>query len=87
MCLQRKGQLKPVESKIKVQKLANPPDVPEMVTNFDSVEPCPEDNDLQQELLNLLVILKLNGGLGTSMGCKVKMRTMTFYNACLKQME
>jgi UDP-N-acetylglucosamine pyrophosphorylase len=41
-----------------------------MLHDFESVEPCPKDNDLQQELLNLLVILKLNGGLGTSMGCK-----------------
>jgi len=34
------------------------------------MEKCPEDMNLKHELLDKLVILKLNGGLGTTMGCK-----------------
>mmetsp|Transcript_5211 Transcript_5211/g.9386 ORF Transcript_5211/g.9386 Transcript_5211/m.9386 type:complete len:574 (-) Transcript_5211:420-2141(-) len=35
-----------------------------------SLPPCPDDSNLTHELLNKLAILRLNGGLGTSMGCK-----------------
>lgn len=31
---------------------------------------CPEDLNLTHELLNKLAVLKLNGGLGTRMGCR-----------------
>ena len=31
---------------------------------------CPNDFKLKHELLDKLVILKLNGGLGTTMGCE-----------------
>lgn len=33
------------------------------------IPPCPQDNALLHALLDKLVILKLNGGLGTTMGC------------------
>ncbi|OQS00625.1 UTP-glucose-1-phosphate uridylyltransferase [Achlya hypogyna] len=41
-----------------------------IVTNSATVEVCPNDASLKHELLDKLVILKLNGGLGTTMGCQ-----------------
>jgi UTP--glucose-1-phosphate uridylyltransferase len=34
-----------------------------------SIPPCPEDFGLRHELLDKLVVVKLNGGLGSTMGC------------------
>ncbi|ETL86701.1 hypothetical protein L917_13904 [Phytophthora nicotianae] len=41
-----------------------------MLTSNSSVESCPNDMNLRHELLDKLVILKLNGGLGTTLGCE-----------------
>lgn len=41
------------------------------VLDYSSLEPCPEKDTLHQELLNKIAIVKLNGGLGSGMGCKV----------------
>lgn len=35
----------------------------------EDIPPCPDDAPLLHALLDKLVILKLNGGLGTTMGC------------------
>mmetsp|Transcript_674 Transcript_674/g.957 ORF Transcript_674/g.957 Transcript_674/m.957 type:complete len:167 (+) Transcript_674:122-622(+) len=40
-----------------------------ILLNFGDVLNCPADQALRHELLDKVVILKLNGGLGTSMGC------------------
>ena len=40
-----------------------------MLCPLDSFDDCPLDQALRHELLDKVVILKLNGGLGTSMGC------------------
>lgn len=95
----------------------------EMVIPHEDIEECPDDTDLQHELLNKLargsatkrtgsravtsvslsrvarppvnaqVILKLNGGLGTTMGCKGPKSTIevrsgqTFLDMIVKQVE
>lgn len=41
-----------------------------MVIPLSTIEECPNDVKLKHELLDKLVILKLNGGLGTTLGCK-----------------
>ncbi|CEG38253.1 utp-glucose-1-phosphate uridylyltransferase [Plasmopara halstedii] len=41
-----------------------------MLTSNTSIESCPNDMNLRHELLDKLVILKLNGGLGTTLGCE-----------------
>ncbi|KAL0585774.1 hypothetical protein ABG067_004497 [Albugo candida] len=41
-----------------------------MLLPFDTLEVCPDDARLKHELLDKLVILKLNGGLGTTLGCQ-----------------
>jgi UTP--glucose-1-phosphate uridylyltransferase len=41
-----------------------------MLTSNTAVESCPNDMNLRHELLDKLVILKLNGGLGTTLGCE-----------------
>jgi UTP--glucose-1-phosphate uridylyltransferase len=46
-------------------KIKPPPD--QMVVNYNNITNCPEVR--QQELGKKLVVLKLNGGLGTTMGC------------------
>ncbi|KAF0740683.1 hypothetical protein Ae201684_003917 [Aphanomyces euteiches] len=72
---QRKGFMKLFRKYCSVKKSpidwksVNPPP-PSMVINSESVEPCPNDASLKHELLDKLVILKLNGGLGTTMGCQ-----------------
>ena len=38
-----------------------------MLTNYKNIETCPADR--MKDLLNELCIIKLNGGLGTTMGC------------------
>lgn len=39
------------------------------LTQFADLETCPDVQSLQYELLQKLVVVKLNGGLGTTMGC------------------
>lgn len=46
-------------------KIKPPPS--DMVITYANIPPCPEDR--MQELGKKLVVLKLNGGLGTTMGC------------------
>lgn len=46
------------------------PPSPASILDIGDLEPCPDDAALQHELLDKLVVLKLNGGLGLTMGCK-----------------
>ncbi|KAK6913504.1 UDPGP family [Dillenia turbinata] len=48
-------------------KIKTPTD--EVVVPYDTLEPVPEDPAVTKDLLDKLVVLKLNGGLGTTMGC------------------
>lgn len=48
-------------------KIQTPTD--EIVVPYDSLAPVPEDPAETKKLLDKLVVLKLNGGLGTTMGC------------------
>lgn len=48
-------------------KIQTPTD--EIVVPYDSLAPTPEDPAATKSLLDKLVVLKLNGGLGTTMGC------------------
>ncbi|KAM6546180.1 hypothetical protein CsatB_026916 [Cannabis sativa] len=48
-------------------KILTPTD--EVVVPYDSLAQISEDSEEIKELLNKLVVLKLNGGLGTTMGC------------------
>ena len=47
-------------------KISPPPEG--MVLDHSALQSCPAE--LRTDLLNKLVVLKLNGGLGTTMGCK-----------------
>jgi hypothetical protein len=42
----------------------------QVCVKHSSIPTCPQDPNLTHELLNKLAVLKLNGGLGTTMGCK-----------------
>ncbi|KAL5721730.1 UTP--glucose-1-phosphate uridylyltransferase [Ranunculus cassubicifolius] len=48
-------------------KINTPTD--EIVVPYDTLKPTPEDPSETKKLLDKLVVLKLNGGLGTTMGC------------------
>ncbi|CAI9777677.1 unnamed protein product [Fraxinus pennsylvanica] len=48
-------------------KIQTPTD--EVVVPYDTLAPVPEDPAVTKKLLDKLVVLKLNGGLGTTMGC------------------
>lgn len=48
-------------------KIQTPTD--EVVVPYDTMSPVPEDPAETKKLLDKLVVLKLNGGLGTTMGC------------------
>ncbi|KAF5747995.1 hypothetical protein HS088_TW05G00726 [Tripterygium wilfordii] len=48
-------------------KIQTPTD--EVVVPYDSLAPTPDDPAETKKLLDKLVVLKLNGGLGTTMGC------------------
>ncbi|RWR92910.1 UTP--glucose-1-phosphate uridylyltransferase [Cinnamomum micranthum f. kanehirae] len=52
---------------IEWSKIKTPTD--EVVVPYDSMEPVSEDPAVTKKLLDKLVVLKLNGGLGTTMGC------------------
>ncbi|GFZ18480.1 UDP-glucose pyrophosphorylase 2 [Actinidia rufa] len=52
---------------IEWSKIQTPTD--EVVIPYDSLAPAPEDAAETKKLLDKLVVLKLNGGLGTTMGC------------------
>ncbi|KAK4480061.1 hypothetical protein RD792_013118 [Penstemon davidsonii] len=52
---------------IEWSKIQTPTD--EVVVPYDTLTPVPEDPAETKKLLEKLVVLKLNGGLGTTMGC------------------
>ena len=52
---------------IEWSKIKTPTD--EVVVPYDTLAPTPEDSVETKKLLDKLVVLKLNGGLGTTMGC------------------
>lgn len=52
---------------IEWSKIQTPTD--EVVVPYDSLAPTPDDPTETKNLLDKLVVLKLNGGLGTTMGC------------------
>lgn len=53
-----------------IDRNAVKPPSPAMLLSSSSLESCPNDINLKHELLDKLVILKLNGGLGTTLGCE-----------------
>ncbi|KAJ6843793.1 UTP--glucose-1-phosphate uridylyltransferase [Iris pallida] len=55
------------EEQIEWSKIQTPTD--EVVVPYDTLAPIPEDLTETKKLLDKLVVLKLNGGLGTTMGC------------------
>ncbi|XP_052304461.1 UTP--glucose-1-phosphate uridylyltransferase isoform X1 [Populus trichocarpa] len=59
----RSGEAQQVEW----SKIQTPTD--EVVVPYDTLAPTPEDPEETKKLLDKLVVLKLNGGLGTTMGC------------------
>lgn len=73
-------------------KLIHPPS-PAAVLPYESIEPCPKDQALRHELLQKVVICKLNGGLGTTMGCRgpksaIEVRSqLTFLDLTVRQVE
>jgi len=66
---------------------------PPSVLHYEELEGVPNDERLQTELLNKVAILKLNGGLGTSMGCRgpkaaIPIRNgLTFFDLTVRQVE
>ncbi|KHF98696.1 UTP--glucose-1-phosphate uridylyltransferase [Gossypium arboreum] len=52
---------------IEWSKIQTPTD--EVVVPYDTLSPSPDDPAETKKLLDKLVVLKLNGGLGTTMGC------------------
>ncbi|KAL8166683.1 hypothetical protein V2J09_008182 [Rumex salicifolius] len=76
---------------IEWSKINTPTD--EVVVPYDSLAPLPEDSAKVKELLDKLVVLKLNGGLGTTMGCTgpksvIEVRNgLTFLDLIVKQIE
>uniref|UniRef100_A0A0D9YLD1 UTP--glucose-1-phosphate uridylyltransferase n=1 Tax=Oryza glumipatula TaxID=40148 RepID=A0A0D9YLD1_9ORYZ len=55
------------EEHVEWAKIHTPTD--EVVVPYDTLEAPPEDLEETKKLLNKLAVLKLNGGLGTTMGC------------------
>ncbi|KAL1833524.1 hypothetical protein DCAR_0103617 [Daucus carota subsp. sativus] len=72
-------------------KIQTPTD--EIVVPYDSMPPVPTDSAEVQQLLEKLVVLKLNGGLGTTMGCTgpksvIEVRNgLTFLDLIVTQIE
>ena len=56
------------ESSVKWSNVKPPP--PERLMQYDSLEEVPDDVELNHALLDRVVVCKLNGGLGTTMGCR-----------------
>lgn len=76
---------------IEWSKIQTPTD--EVVVPYDVLAPVPEDPAETKQLLDKLVVLKLNGGLGTTMGCTgpksvIEVRNgLTFLDLIVKQIE
>ncbi|XP_042017636.1 UTP--glucose-1-phosphate uridylyltransferase-like [Salvia splendens] len=72
-------------------KIQTPTD--KVVVPYDTLSPVPEDAAETKKLLDKLVVLKLNGGLGTTMGCTgpksvIEVRNgMTFLDLIVIQIE
>lgn len=72
-------------------KIQTPTD--DIVVPYDILAPSPDDAAQMKELLNKLVVLKLNGGLGTTMGCTgpksvIEVRNgLTFLDLIVMQIE
>lgn len=66
---------------------------PTKLMDWEALPECPEDQAVRHELLDKLVILKLNGGLGTTMGCTLPKsaievrQEMTFLDMTVRQVE
>lgn len=79
------------EEKIEWEKIKTPTD--EIVVPYDTLAALGEDPSETKELLDKLVVLKLNGGLGTTMGCTgpksvIEVRNgLTFLDLIVKQIE
>lgn len=79
------------EEKIEWEKIKTPTD--EIVVPYDTLADVGEDSSETKELLDKLVVLKLNGGLGTTMGCTgpksvIEVRNgLTFLDLIVKQIE
>eukprot|EP00268_Persea_americana_P058489 TRINITY_DN7076_c0_g1_i13.p1 TRINITY_DN7076_c0_g1~~TRINITY_DN7076_c0_g1_i13.p1 ORF type:complete len:380 (+),score=49.30 TRINITY_DN7076_c0_g1_i13:141-1142(+) len=76
---------------IEWSKIETPTD--EVVVSYDSMAPLSEDLAETKKLLDKLVVLKLNGGLGTTMGCTgpksvIEVRNgLTFLDLIVTQIE
>lgn len=76
---------------IEWSKIQTPTD--EVVVPYDNLAPLSEDPTETKKLLDKLVVLKLNGGLGTTMGCTgpksvIEVRNgLTFLDLIVKQIE
>ncbi|XP_057539182.1 UTP--glucose-1-phosphate uridylyltransferase isoform X1 [Amaranthus tricolor] len=72
-------------------KIKTPTD--DVVVPYETLAPPPEDEAKTKELLDKLVVLKLNGGLGTTMGCTgpksvIEVRNgLTFLDLIVMQIE
>lgn len=72
-------------------KIKTPTD--DIVVPYETIAPPPEDETKTKELLDKLVVLKLNGGLGTTMGCTgpksvIEVRNgLTFLDLIVMQIE
>jgi UDP-N-acetylglucosamine pyrophosphorylase len=62
LCLQRQ------ESSVKWSSVKPPS--PERLLTYEALEEVPDDVELNHALLDRVVVCKLNGGLGTTMGCR-----------------
>ncbi|KAG5093668.1 hypothetical protein JHK84_049256 [Glycine max] len=59
--------LDPFEQHVEWSKIQTPTD--QVVVPYDTLAPIPDGSSEVKNLLDKLVVLKLNGGLGTTMGC------------------
>ncbi|KMZ76338.1 UTP--glucose-1-phosphate uridylyltransferase [Zostera marina] len=81
------GEAQPIEW----SKIQTPTD--EVVVPYDTLATPSEDPETTKKLLDKLVVLKLNGGLGTTMGCTgpksvIEVRNgLTFLDLIVKQIE
>ncbi len=66
---------------------------PSQLMDWEALPKCPDDQAVRHELLDKLVILKLNGGLGSTMGCTLPKsaievrQEMSFLDMTVRQVE
>uniref|UniRef100_A0A7S3LNN5 UTP--glucose-1-phosphate uridylyltransferase n=1 Tax=Aplanochytrium stocchinoi TaxID=215587 RepID=A0A7S3LNN5_9STRA len=81
-----------VETEVDQEK-ENEENLAYVCTYYNNIPHCPDDMNLTHELLNKIAVLKLNGGLGTTMGCRgpksaIEVRDkLTFLDLTVKQVE